>query len=88
MVNALHFKPSMQRVPVCGIVRVDDGPFGDPRFDEREGLTFRPEHGWHAVAVALADDDDGATLAGTFPATFLIAALVAIGVEAVKFEDI
>ena len=63
MIDALHLEMAVQRVPVCGLIGVDDGPLGDPLAHELESLALSAEHGRQAVAVALADDDDRLALA-------------------------
>ena len=63
MVDPLHFVMAVQRIPVAGLVGVDDSALGDARLNELERLPFRAEDGGERVTVALADHDDRLALA-------------------------
>lgn len=64
MVDATHLEAGMQGIPGARVVGIQDRALGDASGDEGQGSGFVWEHGGDAVAAALADDHDGAALAG------------------------
>ena len=75
MVDPLHLEVGVKVIPRGRGVGMEHGALGDASLDEAERRALRLEDGRDAVAVALADDDDGLPLAVLVDAVTAIDAL-------------